>query len=103
MTCSFFFLRRRFRRTRFTFVGDDGIDGDDRPAPPEQDMPPPDYQQVLAQGAETTDPHAPAPNQGGVEINISLPRRGFFRGKQQQNLTPTLVRQEEISGGLRAN
>jgi hypothetical protein len=81
VTCAFFLLRRRFRRTRFTFVGEDGIDGGQSPTHPEEDMPPPDYQHVFARGSEAMRPHA------------------FARGRQR-NLSPAPLETSEIQHHL---
>jgi hypothetical protein len=46
------FYRHRYRGTRFRFGDDDGIDGGVVPlGPPEEDMPPPDYQRVFPAGS----------------------------------------------------
>jgi hypothetical protein len=92
IACAFFLIRRRFRRTRFTFVGEDGIDGGDPPTRSEEDMPPPDYQRVFAHESAATGPHVQAPGQQGRrDGHPSAFGRLFFSGKRQRHLAPPLT------------
>jgi hypothetical protein len=97
ITCAFFLLRRRFRRTRFTFVGEDGIDGGDLPARPEEDMPPPDYQRIFARGSGVMRPHANARGRqrNPSDVHPSALRR-FFGGKRQRDRSPAHPETSEI-------
>jgi hypothetical protein len=96
-TCASFLLRRRFRRTRFTFVGEDGIDGGNLPARPEEDMPPPDYQRVFARGSGAT-----RPNASGHDRQRNLPDarpsalRWFFGGKRGRDQSQAPLETSEI-------
>jgi hypothetical protein len=87
ITCAFYLLRRRFRRTRFTFVGEDGIDGGDIPARPEEDMPPPEYQRVFAHDSEAPGGHVPAREQRGFPNGRFNPSRALFRGKRERAIS----------------
>jgi hypothetical protein len=98
MACAFYFFRRRFRRTRFTFVGEDGIDGGTTPARPEEDMPPPDYQRVFAHRSGAMQPQSFARGQQRDPLQAAHPSvfRRFFGGKRQRDVTPATLETSEV-------
>jgi hypothetical protein len=73
----FIVLRRRFRRARLTFAGEEGVDGRDstQPRRSEEDMPPPNYRHIFPSDSGAAEDQARAEREARDEARP----RGIWR------------------------